>query len=76
MFTVTFRCSYQLSLHALWSNVSLCRRCAGFQVRYTYLALTQGLVCMLRLSPQLPCFSEASGKNPLSGANSSAIARI
>lgn len=38
------------------------------------LALIQGLVCMFRPLPQLPCFSEAGGKNPLSGASSSAIA--
>lgn len=34
----------------------------------------QGLVCISKPLPQLPCFSEASGKNPLSGASSSAIA--
>lgn len=46
--------------------------------QYSRLALAriQGLVCMFKPLPQLPCFSDAGGRNPLSGANSSAMALI
>ncbi|TNN44664.1 hypothetical protein EYF80_045140 [Liparis tanakae] len=40
----------------------------------SHLALTQGLVCISRPAPQLPCFSDAAGRKPLSGASSSATA--
>lgn len=38
------------------------------------LALTQGLVCISKPAPQLPCFSDAAGRIPLSAASSSATA--
>lgn len=50
-----------------------CSSCVSAQ---SYLALTQGLVCISRAAPQSPCFSEAGGRNPLSAASSSAIALI
>lgn len=41
-----------------------------------YLALTQGFVCISRLLPQFPCFSEPAGRKPLSACSSSDRARM
>lgn len=41
-----------------------------------YLALTHGFVCISKLLPQLPCFSEPAGRKPLSAWSSSDRARM